>query len=388
VKIPPPPDFKYREFGFMLWDKDVMVRHKSFSDAEQLQNFLAEYGPKHAYRSVAYYYDPEASTMESKGWIGADLVFDVDADHLNTPCKMEHDFWVCEHCGAHGRGGKPEQCHKCGSSNIKEFTWICERCLDLAKEEIIKLKDFLIDDFGISPYELKIVYSGHRGYHLHVYSEVVRDLTRDERREMLDYIKGIGLSVSSFYRKSSGVIIFEREGWGGRILKSLENLLRDEDGLTALKDMSEMDRSTLEKLRSYKSVILRGLREESPKIILPKGVGEKTLIKLLAKALKMFEVEVDEPVTIDVHRIIRLENSLHGKTGFRVTEIPLNYLDKFDAFKDAIVFRGEVSIKFLFDCPPLRIGEEVFGPFKRGQKVEVPMALAIFVLARGVAILL
>jgi len=30
--------------------------------------------------------------MENKGWIGADLIFDIDADHIETRCKTEHDL--------------------------------------------------------------------------------------------------------------------------------------------------------------------------------------------------------------------------------------------------------------------------------------------------------
>jgi DNA primase small subunit len=77
---------------------------------------------------------------------------------------------------------------------IDTVTWVCEGCLETAKREIFKLiDDFIVPDFGVSLGEIEICFSGHRGYHLHIVSEGVRGLTGDGRREIADYVRGIGL---------------------------------------------------------------------------------------------------------------------------------------------------------------------------------------------------
>jgi len=59
-----------------------MLRHQSLYDLGDVDTFFADNAPRHAYFSAARYDDPGASTMSQKGWRSADLVFDLDADHL------------------------------------------------------------------------------------------------------------------------------------------------------------------------------------------------------------------------------------------------------------------------------------------------------------------
>ena len=77
-----PPRFTSREWGFLGWSGKLMNRHQSFRSKKDLQSYLSKYGPKHAYHSVAYYSIPNAPTMKDKSWQGADLIFDLDADHI------------------------------------------------------------------------------------------------------------------------------------------------------------------------------------------------------------------------------------------------------------------------------------------------------------------
>ena len=59
-----------------------MRRHKAFNSEGELKDYLASMPPAHAYHSAAYYQYPQAPTMLEKKWQGADLIFDLDADHL------------------------------------------------------------------------------------------------------------------------------------------------------------------------------------------------------------------------------------------------------------------------------------------------------------------
>ena len=67
--------------------------------------------------------------------------------------------------------------------------------MEKKSNEILKLiNDFLVPDFNIDKKELKIAFSGHRGYHLKIENEKIRNLSSAERREMTDYLTGENLS--------------------------------------------------------------------------------------------------------------------------------------------------------------------------------------------------
>jgi len=143
-----------------------MFRHISFDDVGQLRRYLVDYAPAHTYFSAAYYEAPRAA-MENKGWQGADLVFDIDADHFDLPCQRIHDKWTCRTCGMEGTGHPPEKCPGCEKAAFIEEGWLCGQCLEAAKYEAQKLLDILIQDFGFSQSEeLSVNFSGNRGYHV------------------------------------------------------------------------------------------------------------------------------------------------------------------------------------------------------------------------------
>ena len=46
--------------------------------------------------------------------------------------------------------------------------------------------------------------------------------------------------------------------------------------------------------------------------------------------------QIDEPVTRDIKRLIRLPGSLHGKTGLKVVTLTRDQMDDFDPLRDAV----------------------------------------------------
>ena len=181
--IPLVNSFNAREFGFIPWgSKTFMMRHMSFVTRENFIKYLVINGPRHVYSSGALYSQPEQQDMAGKGFKGCDLIIDIDVDHFYTPCKENHDFWYCKECGKSGKG-MIKSCPNCNKSKIKKLAWICEECLDIAKKEIYKLiYNFLVPDFGISLDQIKIAFSGHRGYHLKSEDEQIRTLSSENRR--------------------------------------------------------------------------------------------------------------------------------------------------------------------------------------------------------------
>mgnify|MGYP000541834111 CR=1 FL=1 len=58
--------------------------------------------------------------------------------------------------------------------------------------------------------------------------------------------------------------------------------------------------------------------------------------QLLAETVDVAEAAIDEPVTTDTHRLIRLPGSLHGGSGLAVTPIEREDVDAFDPLTDAV----------------------------------------------------
>ena len=127
-----PPGLQSREWGFLFFDDSGMRRHKSFFSRGELVDYVRSMIPRHVYHSAAYYQRPGAPTMKEKIWQGADLIFDLDADHLRG--------------AASSYAGMLEQ----------------------VKRETLKLLSFLLSDFGFAESKISVVFSGGRGYHLHV----------------------------------------------------------------------------------------------------------------------------------------------------------------------------------------------------------------------------
>jgi hypothetical protein len=118
--------------------------------------------------------------------------------------------------------------------------------------------------------------------------------------------------------------------------------------------------------------------------------------KFLNGMINEIGAEIDMPVTIDIHRLIRYPGSLHGKTGFKVQEINMNELDEFNPLDepcenlDPIVFKTQKSSAHKLkitekEVPMTKIKGLKYGPYKNGDVIEVPHHIAVFLLCKEVA---
>ncbi|MGA2768324.1 MAG: DNA primase small subunit PriS [Candidatus Bathyarchaeia archaeon] len=367
-----------REFGFALFE-GWMLRHKNFDTRNELISFLGDSVPRDAYFSCAYYEDPQAA-MEKKGWSGADLVFDIDADHIPTSCDKVHDLWTCGKCGFTGKGVVPENCPVCGGEKFDESTWPCEACLASAKHETMKLLDILMKDFGFSDKEIRVFFSGHRGYHVHVENEAIKDLDSVARKEIVDYVCGLGLDIPShgLDEKRVKVLSLNDPGWRGRIAKGIHNFVF----IAEAQDYRDvgLKGNVAEAMVKNKGAILRNLNESKPWEAV-KGVGPETWKKIIEHFVMSQSANVDTVVTTDTHRLIRLGCTLHGKTGLKKTEFPVPAINDFDPFKSAIAFREGTATVLVSNAPEFRLGDQTFGPYKN-QKIELPTAAAVLLICR------
>jgi DNA primase small subunit len=380
-----------------------MKRHLGFENLEELQYYLIRNPPRHFYSSGSLYLEPDAGEMENKKYQGCDLIIDIDVDHFYTPCKEKHDLWYCKECGAEGTG-MPEKCPKCKKSKFSKLNWVCDECLSTAKNEITKLiHNFLIPDFGINEKYMKIAFSGHRGYHLKVESEELRHLKSDERREIVDYLTGdnISFELLGLVERSTEIygLLKENLGWSHKIINKIEEILRKPE--TEIKNMF-LDKNQFNlkpfyatSFLNYKDDFLELISKGERNVWAIEGFGLTTWKNFLKEIVKQVGVELDEPVSIDIHRLIRYPGSLHGKTGFKVQEITPNELEGFNPLDepaenlDPIVFASEKSLNHKLEVvkdkiPLTKIKGVEYGPYNKGDKIEVPHHIAVFLLCKEV----
>lgn len=389
IKIKPASNLPKREFGFMFFKHGAVIRHLGFENENQLRTFIIREIPSDVFYSAAYYTQPSLPKMPMKGWEGCDLIFDIDADHIETSCKSEHDKWICQVCGKGGKGFKPEKCPTCGQSKIEEVKWLCDVCLDAAKLETIKVvEDFLIPDFGIHQSEISVCFSGHRGYHIHVESDTVREFTSQTRREIIDYIMGTGINPEFHGLQEIGrerIIIgpdINGKGWGGRIARYVIKFISELDE-NQIKMEDKSIRKKLLTILKEKQKVVNYLSQHPPIWDALRSIDINSWFLITERAISRAKGEIDEPVTADIHRLIRLPTSLNGKTGFEVKPLKINELAIFDPFSESQVFQGQITVQ-VTNVPRFRIGEEIFGPYIE-KKVELPLSAAVFLMCKGVA---
>lgn len=361
-----------------------MLRHKSFENSETLQSFLASTVPSDVYYSAAYYENPTAG-MDKKGWLGADLVFDIDADHIPTPCNKAHDSWVCNTCGAANKGPTPEKCPHCGEARFDTKVWTCNKCLESAKKETVKLVNILMKDFGFAGHELRVYFSGNRGYHVHVENENICMLDSMARKEIVDYIIGLGFD-EKFHQLLQGDKIAAESGlgmagWKGRVTKGICEFLAKATPNEA--QVVGLSKQAAEFIITKREMLLKNLKNQ--KWLCIKSVRTKNWREIIKWVVQQQSAKIDTVVTTDVHRLIRLVGSLHGKTGFMKVEVPLGDLPDFDPLDAAIAFKEGYVVVDIAEAPEFRIRDTVYGPFDNSHHVKLPTAVAIFLLCKGAA---
>lgn len=384
TKFYPPEAISQREFAFFLFKERIMLRHKSVANLNGLKLLLCDLEPSDVYYSSAYYDNPEAD-MNKKGWLGADLVFDIDADHIPTDCDKIHDEWTCSKCSFNGKGIIPENCPVCGGQKFDAKTWPCERCIDSTKTETTKLIDILEKDFGFSEREIYVFFSGHRGYHVHVETETIRTLDSMARKEIVDYITGLGLSLSRKAAADSNGKVASRTF---RLLEFSRYGRLKEDMRKFIDEATKNDLTTA----GIRGVASTALLQYKPQVLercIGKGlwnsvigVKDETWFRIAEYLTNLHIAAIDTVVTTDIHRLIRMNRTLHGKSGLLKVEFPVKHLIDFDPFKEAVAFNYGTAKVFVSSAPQFRLGDVTFGPYNK-QRVELPTAAAILLICKG-----
>jgi DNA primase small subunit len=351
-RILTPPDLEQREWGFIFFDARSEVRmrrHMAFTSAGEATDYIRSLVPAHVYYSTSYYLLPSAPTMNEKIWTGADLIFDLDADHIM-------------------RGPYREM-------------------LDRVKEEVFKLLAMLTDELGFSRRSIELVFSGGRGYHVHIRDIAVRGWGSPERRELVDYICGIGIDPEIMLRGREG----PPSGWPDRYRGALTGYLAAVRAMGRTEGVAHL--RAIEGVggragKFYDRIDVLSAQIEDPGTALPLT---DPVLKAIVSAddgefrarLRETAALADEPVTTDIKRLIRLPGSLHGGSGLRVVPLTIAELESFDPLSDAVVFGEDaVAVEVAFDLSMPMLGSDY--TLQKGFN-RVPEALAVFLCCRGIA---
>jgi len=371
-----PPRIKTREWMFIPFGGTPPIRHKGFATTESVRTFLNARAMHSCFYSTAYWQRPYELKMADKGWHGADLIFDLDGDHL--PGVTDKDF-----------PGMMEV--------IQEQAWSL-------------WNDFLQPEFGFRDDYLQVTFSGHRGFHLHYRDPKFFHLDSEARRELVSHIRGEGVDVKgglARYHDSSAT------GWTKRLRNGMDDMIQtlrniDTGGPNASEELKRLE-AGLQSLQSREGVTSQRTAASIKKLAevvnhdqraqrLKDGRFElldkyQTLFLNLLKSDTSVVLgsagETDEVVTIDVRRQIRWPTSLHGKSGMRVSEFPLDRLDPdgsnpYKPLSEAMALNtnDSLEVEMLVDDAIAQFGERRIDA-KCGEKVKIHEAGATFLVLKG-----
>jgi len=379
-----------REFGVGDFGKKISARHLFFNSITDFNFYLKTNVPFHISYSVGYFKYPEKRPMDAKEWMGADIVYEFDADDFDLPCKNEHDMWLCKNDACKKTGyGHTDKCLVCGSP-VDVIEWTCEKCLDKAKEETLKLIDLLIDDFSLDPNQFLISFSGSKGYHVRIIDPKIIPLSKASRAIMMHYILGNDINLEKL-----GFILDKKQwsipspdkakGWGKKILNYL---------ITTIKDSDEKELKTKLNITSPKAKLIY----ENKEIILNKMYHNSILwsdfisqdkfwSNFLNQAIENIKLKIDPSVAQDIYKIVRVPDTIHGGTGFLAKSIiGRDELKKFDPFNDPIVFKSNVKklIKIIKPIPKFKLVNKSYGPYEIGEVRELEEHVCIYFILKGV----
>lgn len=357
-----PSRIEEREFGYLPFG-GFMTRHLLLRNRGELTALLVRESPRGVYASCSYYEDPSLP-MTEKGWKSADLAFDIDCDDLEMKCKQDHDRWTCKGCLRIGRGIRPARCPTCGDTKILTLNWSCKLCLDASRDEIIKLKEILLKDFGMTRGKISTFFSGNKGYHLTVENSEFDALDQRGRGEIANYVSGKGLDIqmlglskkADYNDMISRLPVLGEPGWRGKIASFFDTYEFE----------GEYDD------RDIRSKIVDHYSKSSP----------KKFSDIINLAIRKHGAKIDSVVTIDIHRIFRLAGSLHEKTG--LSKKRCEDLNSFDPTTDPVEIKDEPIKIRVSMSPPFTLRERTYGPYK-SEEVMLPLYAGVYLMGNNLA---
>ena len=339
-----------REYGYKKFNSG-MIRHISLKTDKDLHLMLMTNVPSDVFCSNAYYTFPNLP-MAEKDWKEADLIFDIDAKDLNLSCRKDHTCVKCLSCGEVSL--LHDTCPKCKSNKLDLLSLTCDNCISGVKKEVLNLIKILTNDLQIDDKNVRTSFSGNEGFHLYVANSSYNQLGSKERGDLIDYImfrraipERFGFKKENPSRLSFPEL--DEAGWRGRVAKELFG--------------SKSKRSkAITKIISNGYFAYQQILEEMGK----HSIG----------------IKIDPNVTVDIHRIFRLEGSLNSKSG--LAKLACENIEKFNPYVEACLI-DDKPVEVSANSPiEFRLKNRKFGPYTN-EKVFVPKYVAVYMLCKGIA---
>ena len=339
-----------REYGYKKFNSG-MIRHISLKTDKDLHLMLMTNVPSDVFCSNAYYSFPNLP-MAEKDWKEADLIFDIDAKDLNLSCRKDHTCIKCISCGEISL--LQDVCPKCKSNKLALLSLPCQNCISGVKKEVLNLIKILTNDLQIDDENVRISFSGNEGFHLYVANSFYNQLGSKERGDLIDYImfrraipERFGFKKENPSRHTFPEL--DEAGWRGRVAKELFG--------------SKSKRS-----KAITKIISNGYFAYQQIL---EGMGKHSI-----------GIKIDPNVTVDIHRIFRLEGSLNSKSG--LAKLACENIEKFNPYVEACLI-DDKPVEVSANSPiEFRLKNRKFGPYTN-EKVFVPKYVAVYMLCKGIA---
>jgi DNA primase small subunit len=367
------PEVNKREFGFGIHKRKIANRNLAFSSPEAMNKFLRVKNPLFFSYSNSYYSDPDKQPMTNKGYLKSDIIYEFDADEISSTCEKKGDEWICKKTF-----GKESLVKEIGNKQ-----WFLGASLEQSKKQVFRLLDFLQDDFNFNLENVSVNFSGKAGYHVHIRKEEIQNLNKKARIELVDYLTAYGMYYDNLgFELEKNLSCPKGKGkWGKRINQGIKEFFEKD-----VKEISAITKMQPTKIRNFLKSKQDLFNSLDKGFLLPFSPRKnKDFWKpILEFVIQTYASPIDRQTSIDLHKIIRVPETLHGETGFLAKLLTIEELEKFDPFKDAIVF-GEELVKInVSETPEFKLKENSFGPFKN-EVVEVPLYCAVYLVGKGVA---
>jgi DNA primase small subunit len=344
------------EFGFRLFDGKIR-RHLAFNDKKELYAYIIKFSPSDIFYSSSRYQNPKAE-IDQKGWIGSDLIFDIDGKDLHLECAQSHNLVLCKDCSFISKG-IISKCEECNSTRLQIIDIPCAKCIKSLNGEVKKLVEILNDDFGIDNKCIFIYFSGNNGYHIHVVDENFYSASAKKRNAFAQYLMGKGYLIENLgITKNNGVLIpthnkvIYNQGWRRRIFDSMHLPIQN----------NRIDDRFIKKYNRMQDTSNNNIKD------------------IISTHIFDLSAKIDPNVTMDIHRIFRLAGSINSKSG--LIKAFCKDLDSFNPFVDAcFIGDSNVEIESKLNIKLLLKGKQF--SIKTGTNT-LPEYVAAYMICKGI----
>ncbi|MFX0207619.1 MAG: DNA primase catalytic subunit PriS [Candidatus Hodarchaeota archaeon] len=291
-------DFHKREFGFVQLNGHF-IRNYSFASPTSLLYFLQTRPLLHVYVGAVYEGSPsQENPINTLNWVRRELIFDIDLNDFDLVRKKE--------CGCQ----LDRMCLQCWEEHIKPSVYFIE--------------DTLREDFGFKM--IKWTYSGRRGVHAWIQDKNSHTLNSEQRASIIRYLSLIN---------SDNIIPIKelpRRLWGRVFTWIVKHFFLS----ASIEDLVSLG---FPQERAYSITISFQKKEISEHTIgrlltLSKFGEKKAMQEILFRRLP----RIDQKVTVDISRILRMPGSIHGATGKPVLILDISHIDDFNPFNVPSIF--------------------------------------------------